>query len=70
MVRHCLVCSYKRILSRPKTYETPCMKLELLMEENVLSTSSVVLHISMEDDSIYLDGNRWQRLILSHLPHL
>jgi hypothetical protein len=29
-----------------------------------------VLHISMEDDSIYLDGNRWQRLILSHLPHL
>jgi hypothetical protein len=46
------------------------MKLELLMEENVLSTSSVVLHISMEDDSIYLDGNRWQRLILSHLPHL
>ena len=27
MDRHCLMCPYKRILSRPKTYETPCKDL-------------------------------------------
>jgi hypothetical protein len=25
MIRHCSMCAHKRILSRLKTYETPCM---------------------------------------------
>jgi hypothetical protein len=34
-VRHCLVCPYKRILPRPKTYETPCISIRwfLMVEE-------------------------------------
>ena len=29
MITHCSMCPYKRILSRLKTYETPCMMMSL-----------------------------------------